>query len=289
MRTGDLRAIAPLVLAAVFVAAGGVLYWFHQTAPFDLSGNGCVVVAYHRIVPYPGVLISLLDGLDDYTLYRDDFQEQIRSLKAWGVHFITPEQLESFIKRRTRPPEKCVLITLDDADISQYRYAFPILKQEQVPFALFVISGQVGARSFKGLEMSTWLQIREMAASGLATLGSHTNDMHVLDGAGEPLFTRRENTKRFADDLRSSIARIQQETGVAPRYFAYPYGFGTPETDEAALRLGMRLLFTLKPGMARPGDPAFFVKRIMVTSRNWRRVTRWATAGLPNAGLQPAN
>jgi hypothetical protein len=58
--------------------------------------------------------------------------------------------------------------------------------------------------------------------------------------------------------------------------------FGTPETDEAALRLGMRLLFTLNPGMVRPGDPAFFVKRVIVNSRNWRRVTRWAPAGLPN-------
>jgi len=264
-----LRRIAPVAVPAIVLATVAALYWYRQRDPFDLSGPGCVVLAYHRIIPRPNPLLSLLNGLDDYTLYRDDFQQQIQSLKAAGVHFITPQELESIVRRRSAPPPKSLLLTFDDADISQYRYAFPICKQEKIPFALFVITAQVGAHSFKGEEMATWPQIREMAASGLATIGSHTNNLHDMDTFGQPLVAGRQNTAEFADDLRLSIAAIQRETGVAPLYFAYPYGFGTPQSDEAALRLGMRLLFSLRPGVVHPDDPAFFVKRVMVTSRNW--------------------
>jgi peptidoglycan/xylan/chitin deacetylase (PgdA/CDA1 family) len=263
------------VPAAVLATVAG-LYWYHQRTPFELTGSGCVVLTYHRVIPRPGLFFQLLNGLDDYTLYLDDFEQQIQTLKAGGVHFITPQQLESIVKRRSAPPPKCLLVTLDDADVSQYRYAFPVFKQEKVPFALFVITAQVGARSFKGEEMATWPEIREMAASGLATIGSHTNDLHDMDVYGQPLVARRESATGFAGDLRRSVAAIQHETGTTPLYFAYPYGFGTPQTDEAALRSGMRLLFTLRPGIVHPGDPAFFVKRVMVTSQNWKPVARWA-------------
>jgi len=77
-----LRRIAPVAVAAIVLATVAALYWYRQREPFDLSGPGCVVLAYHRIIPRPNPLLSLLNGLDDYTLYRDDFQQQIQSLKA---------------------------------------------------------------------------------------------------------------------------------------------------------------------------------------------------------------
>jgi peptidoglycan/xylan/chitin deacetylase (PgdA/CDA1 family) len=183
MRAGNLRLIVPLALASVLLAAGGVRYW--QTGDFDLSGTGCVVLAYHRIVDRPAFPMAVWKRLDDYTLYRDDFQKQIQSLKASGVHFITPQQLEKIVKNQMKPDGKSVLVTLDDGDISQYRNVFPILRQEQVPFALFVISGHAGDRSYENLEMASWKQIREMAQSGLATIGSHSNDMHTVDPYGD--------------------------------------------------------------------------------------------------------
>jgi peptidoglycan/xylan/chitin deacetylase (PgdA/CDA1 family) len=236
--------------------------------------DGCLVLAYHRVLPAMPV-IDWIGTPDDYTVYQDVFQEQIQSMKRAGVHFITPQQLETIVRNRVRPPDKCVLITLDDGDASQYRYAFPVLRQEQTPFTLFVISGQVGAHSFDGLEMLTWPEIREMMASGLATVGSHTHNLHMLDRSGQPVFAKPEKAQEFSEDLRVSMATIEQETGVRPRYFAYPYGFGNPQTDDAALRLGMRLLFSLRAGIEHPGDASFYVRRFMVTSHNWGTAAAW--------------
>jgi peptidoglycan/xylan/chitin deacetylase (PgdA/CDA1 family) len=123
--------------------------------------------------------------------------------------------------------------------------------------------------------MATWPQIREMLDSGLATLASHTHDMHRLDSGRNPVFLNPQNTAQFRADLEASMRTIEQASGVRVRYFAYPYGFGMPQTDDAALSVGMRVLFTLRAGLVRPGDPAFYIKRVMVTPGNWEAIRHW--------------
>src|SRR5678815_2524068 len=125
------------------------------------------------------------------------------------------------------------------------------------------------------MEMSTWEQIREMVESGLATVGSHTHNMHEPGRSGLAVFADQEDATAFGEDLQTSIAAIQRELGATPQYFAYPFGFGTPQTDEATLRLGMHLVFSLREGLARPSDPSFFIKRLMITRRNAALIDRW--------------
>ena len=132
----------------------GVAWILHKPAKpnvLDLSGPGCLVLAYHRVLPLSTLFSQLVTRTDGYTVAEEMFERQIRSLKASGAQFIKPAQLESILKRRSAPPENCVLVTLDDGDISQYRYAFPALKREQIPFTLFLISGQIGAFTFNGM------------------------------------------------------------------------------------------------------------------------------------------
>jgi hypothetical protein len=51
----------------------------------NLSGDGCLVLAYHRVTPRPALLVDLMTGQDDYTVYVDDFTEQMVDLKSKGV------------------------------------------------------------------------------------------------------------------------------------------------------------------------------------------------------------
>ena len=90
-----------------------------------------------------------------------------------------------------------------------------------------------------------------------------------------PLFVDPANAAKLSEDLRLSLITIERELGAPVGYFAYPFGFGTPQTDGLALRAGMRLLFSLREGLVRPGDPSFFVKRVMVTPRNWQLIEEW--------------
>ena len=141
----------------------------------ELEDEGCIVLLYHKVVPESQIESS---G-SSWTVASEDFFKQINYLKEQGVQFITIQELERYVKGSGYFPGKYALVTFDDVDSSVYRYAFPILQQLQVPFALFVISGQVGNPNYKGLSMSTWDEIRVMIDSGLAAVGSNTHNLHL--------------------------------------------------------------------------------------------------------------
>ena len=61
-----------------------------------------------------------------------------------------------------------------------------------------------------------------------------------------------------------------------PRYFAYPYGYGIPETDEVLLAAGIRLVFSCRAGTVQPQTPAFFIKRVDVNEHTWPAIAGWA-------------
>lgn len=81
----------------------------------------------------------------------------------------------------------------------------------------------MGATDFQNLNMASWSQLKEMKDSGLATIGSHTYDMHRLE-EDKPLFLTPAKYSAFAEDLRKSKETIKNHLGIDPVYFAYPYG-----------------------------------------------------------------
>src|SRR5262249_40818441 len=124
------------LIVGLLVGLGLAFILFAPVSPGpDLTGRGCLVLVYHRVVARPWFPVEYLTfGNDEFTVYDSSFREQIRSVKAAGGTFIKPEELEDILHRKSVPPRKCVLVTLDDADLSSYRNAFPILKSEGVPF-----------------------------------------------------------------------------------------------------------------------------------------------------------
>lgn len=250
-----------------------------------LVGDGCLVLSYHRVISSNPLIRSTYkilttyfpdDELRLYTVLRHDFEAQMLYLKQNGAHFITPKELESYVKYGSSLPAKSVLVTFDDVDVSVYNNAFPILQREQIPFTLFVITGHIGDRDFKGLQLSTLEQLQEMMDSDLATIGSHTHQFHYISKKGNPPFMDPENYPQFQEDMKQSLQALQDDFQVASKYFAYPYGYGTPKTDEILLDLGFDLIFTLKPGLVQKNDPAFFIKRVLVTPTTWESISQWA-------------
>lgn len=248
-----------------------------------LTGNGCLVLCYHKILPsnpYPfGKSVFLLKNNQDtestvFSLFSDDFEKQITCLKKNNVHFITMKQLEHFINGKISLPAKSVLLTFDDVDESFYKNAYPVLKRYNIPFTLFIITGKVGT-DYEGLNLCTWSQIREMANSGLACIGSHSHNFHYLDETDNPALLNPQNSKNFKHDISLSIQTIRKKLGFSPICFAYPYGFGTPTTDNIILDAGIPLIFSLKPGIVKSDCPGFFIPRVLGTQDNWPLIQAW--------------
>ena len=80
--------------------------------------------------------------------------------------------------------KKPVVITFDDGYLSNYQYAYPILKETGMVATIFVIGATVGnTEHYKNTNYPitphfTFQQGAEMVASGIISIQSHTYDMH---------------------------------------------------------------------------------------------------------------
>ncbi len=93
--------------------------------------------------------------------------------------------------------------------------------------------------------MMTWDDARRLAEDPLVTLGAHTHDHYAL---------ARLSPDEAAADIQRGIARMEEELGRRPKYFAYPYGFEAaagPRDGEIAEAIGFRACLTTQPGVLR--------------------------------------
>ncbi|MEK4418734.1 MULTISPECIES: polysaccharide deacetylase family protein [Bacillus] len=245
-----------------------------------LSGNGCIVLNYHRIRPGNAIIkylakVSRNPELTTYSVFKDDFIEQITFLQKHKFQFITPKELYDYINQQKKMPSKCAMITFDDIDQSVYHYAYPFLKQQQIPFTIFIITGEVGNPNFKGLTMSNWDQIFEMTRSNLITVGTHTHQLHYIENGEKPPFLKSENISKFITDSKRAKQVFYDHFGYEPKYFAYPYGFGTPQTDNILLSEQYDLLFTLSPGIVNEHSSSFFIQRVLIDDFSWKAIQDW--------------
>lgn len=243
----------------------------------SLKGEGLVVLCYHRVLPSWllrwGRLFWPSDAeLSRYALSTREFASQLDYLRRQGVRFVTPRETEEFLTGHRSFPGKLVLVSFDDGDLSVYKHAFPLLKEKRIPFLFFLIAGQVG-KQWEGFTICSWNQVREMVDSGLCTVGLHAHNLHHFDRRAKmPVFLLPGKEELFAADTASGIACLEKRLGVKVRYFAYPYGFGTPATDRNLLSQGIPNIFTLASKVNRPGEPRFFIGRVLVTRESWPQV-----------------
>lgn len=243
--------------------------------PETLIEDGCLGLNYHRVQDddlFVKSARSVLQSneLVQYSVLESEFQSQIDALVEAGANFLNEEQLLK-AKADGDFPEKCAWISFDDIDVSVYDNAFPILKEANVPFTMFVIAGQVGNKDFSNLEMATWDQLREMRDSGLADFGSHTYDMHRFEG-DTPVFLIPEQADAFREDLKKSVETIESELDVTIKSFAYPYG----DTNEPVARIlkeqGLEAGHILAPQVIRPDDDNYWINRIIVNQTTFEDV-----------------
>ncbi|HSI66005.1 MAG TPA: polysaccharide deacetylase family protein [Planococcus sp. (in: firmicutes)] len=236
---------------------------------------GCLALNYHRVLD-DTLLVksarSLMQSkeLVQFSVLESEFQEQIDALKNAGVVFMTEENLLR-AKAENAFPEKCVWISFDDIDRSVYENAFPILKEANVPFTMFVIAGHVGAKDFSNLEMASWDELREMKNSGLAEFGSHTYDMHRFEDE-TPVFLLPEQSEAFKKDLEKSIQKIETELDITVKSFAYPYGNSNELVTTLVEAQGLEAGYILAPQTIRPNDDTFLLNRIIVNQTTFEDV-----------------
>ena len=93
------------------------------------------VLMYHHISE---------EGNDSTELSPEAFEAQIAALAEAGYTSVFPEDLAAYVREGKELPEKPIVITFDDGYLSNYEYAYPILKKYGMVATIFVIGSTVG-------------------------------------------------------------------------------------------------------------------------------------------------
>ncbi len=136
------------------------------------------------------------------------FLEHIKLIKELNYEFIHPK---NFQKNFNIPKkQKKILLTIDDAFLSFYDFAWPYLKENKIPFILFVSTEPVGNKGYM-----TWDQIKEVEKEDFTAIGHHSHSHEYLI---------EESNKNFINDIEKANSIFNKRIGYVPKLFSYPFG-----------------------------------------------------------------
>ena len=163
------------------------------------NDEGVLSIMYHRFneFKYPSTNISM-----------DVFKKHVELIFNANLSFYHPKKFEDEFNIPKK--EKKVLLTVDDAFQSFYDNAWPYLKQNQIPFVLFVSTESVGNNGYMN-----WDQIREIERSKFGVIGHHSHSHDYLIDKSEEF---------FLNDIKTSNLIFKEKLGYVPTLFSYPFG-----------------------------------------------------------------
>jgi poly-beta-1,6-N-acetyl-D-glucosamine N-deacetylase len=213
---------------------------------------------------------------DRFAVSTDRLVEHFEWFRTEGYTPIGLERLVAAHAGEADLPDRPILLVFDDGLRSVYTRVFPLLELYGYPAVVAVVGawqdappgwtmeydglGEIDAGAFV-----SWDELREMQASGLVEVATHTFDLHrgVLGnpfGNEQPaavtrLFDPETATyedddaylARIRSDLERASRRIREETGRAPRAVVWPYGEYSQVTEAIARDLGMPISMGLIP------------------------------------------
>ena len=274
-------------LFVLFVAA-------HQ----PLWADDYQVLCYHNVVP-PNERLSEPDDINVRVL-ADHFDW----LRANGYNVISLQNLIDARAGIRKLPEKAVLLSFDDAYHSFYTQAFPLLKAHGYPATLAVVGAWLeadkqvpyGGRLLDREHFMTVEQLKEVAASGLIEIASHTYDLHhgvlgnpqgnempaatalVYDPKTSSYESERTRQSRLIADFVRNSDFIEESTGKRPRVMVWPYGRYNGEVQQIADKLGMSITMTLDEGPNRLEDGLSAIHRQYLKSGPSAAALSWILA-----------
>jgi len=144
-------------------------------------------------------------------IQMEKFESHIIELKNPKYNIMGLSKIIDELKAGNELPDFTVALTIDDAFISVYNNAWPILLEHKIPFTIFVATDPID----QGLNgYMNWDQIRELKKNGVE-IGSQTKShphMHRL------------SEEDMRNEINYSNSRFLEELGEKPILFAYPYG-----------------------------------------------------------------
>ena len=141
-------------------------------------------------------------------IQMDIFKKQIEIIKSNNFKFDNPKKFD--LKFKSPKSEKKIQITIDDGFSSFYENAWPYLKENKIPFILFISTQPVGKFGYMN-----WEQIIEIEKEDFVFIGNHSHSHEYMVNF---------DFEEFKKDINQSIKIFEEKLGYNPIYFSYPFG-----------------------------------------------------------------
>lgn len=158
----------------------------------------------------------------------DEFRQTLQTRIDAGVRFISMDDLNKLVHQGGKG--HYATVTFDDVPDNFLTDAYPILKELQIPFTLFLTTSY--------LETSGYINIpdlKNLLKEPLCTIGAHT--------LTHPMLRRVKNSY---EEIAGSKRILENLTGHEIKYLAYPFGRPSSISDRIkrqARKAGFKLAF----------------------------------------------
>ena len=258
---------------------------------FLLTPKQGEVWCLHRVLPER----SSFQSNRDLEITPDYLKQLIAAKKKDGYKFVS---LETILSNSSRLRRKLINISFDDGFRDVYEFAFPIFKEQQIPFTLFLTTGMPNATTHlwwlelekkvstleefesvmkeiydSGQNMSDYfcqrfntqpdLSVTQRESLSWEQLREMVNSGLCTIGShtcSHPVLTRVSEEKA-REELSLSKQQILEHLGVEPIYFSYPHSMESPDLQDLVKQTGYKVAFMGFGGSVRKGDNLFKLNR----------------------------
>lgn len=247
---------------------------------FAAPDNGhFLVLNYHDILEEE----NKAPPIDRIAVSKKHLEQHFAWLKKNNYHVISIQDLLDAMQGRKTLPGKAVMLTFDDGCLSFYTRAMPLLKKYHYSATLAVVGSWLEGNEIEGVKpLMSVAQIREVMASGLVEVASHSYDLHhgvmanpqgnehnavttrIYSSEYDEYEKDEEYRKRIFQEVEKSSERHFQLLGLRPRVMVWPYGEYNAIALEAAKQYGMTLTMGLGDGSNTLADVSA-MKRMIIT------------------------
>lgn len=203
------------------------------------------ILMYHYIekeVPQESLIRKKL------TISPQIFENQLKSLNAAGYEYYFASVAPAIIAGKIKPARPAVILTFDDGYADFYSVGLPFLKKYKAKATVYVIANAIGGKVYL-----SGAEIKELIASGLVEIGSHTLD-HVALKERTELEQRRQ--------IEESKIILEKKFNIKINTFAYPYGSFSAKTADLVRAAGYGSAVSVIAGRRQAAENLFYLSRL---------------------------
>lgn len=167
------------------------------------------------ILLYHAICDRMDQCADNFSVTPEDFKLQMESLSSGGfagvsLEKITAEGAPGAESANPKNAPKKAVLTFDDGDVSNYRDAFPLLREKGFTATFFVTVNEIGKKG-----RMDWVMIQDLVKSGME-VGSHGLNHSFLTTLDSPTIQH---------EFSVSKQILEKNTGRRVDFISIPHGF----------------------------------------------------------------